>query len=107
MGYFGARAVRIAWFGLVCPALMLNYFGQGALVLRDAAAIKNLFLPAGAGFTCCLRWWCWPPPPPSSRRRQPFRCVFHHPAGVAVGYLPRIDVRHTSDRNVGRSTSAV
>ena len=31
MGHFGARAVRIAWFGLVCPALMLNYFGQGHL----------------------------------------------------------------------------
>jgi KUP system potassium uptake protein len=43
MGHFGPRPIRIAWFGLVFPALMLNYFGQGALVLRDPAAAKNPF----------------------------------------------------------------
>ena len=34
MGHFGTRPIRIAWFGLVLPALLLNYFGQGALILR-------------------------------------------------------------------------
>ena len=43
MGHFGARAVRVAWYGLVCPALVINYFGQGALVLRSASAVKNPF----------------------------------------------------------------
>ena len=43
MGHFGARAVRLAWYGLACPALLLNYFGQGALVLRDANATTNPF----------------------------------------------------------------
>jgi KUP system potassium uptake protein len=43
MGHFGKRAVRIAWFGLVAPALVLNYFGQGALLMRDPAAIANPF----------------------------------------------------------------
>jgi len=43
MGHFGKRAVRIAWFGLVAPALVLNYFGQGALLLRDPLAIANPF----------------------------------------------------------------
>ncbi|MBX9608124.1 MAG: potassium transporter Kup [Gammaproteobacteria bacterium] len=43
MGHFGTRAVRITWYGLVCPSLLLNYFGQGALVLRDAEAIANPF----------------------------------------------------------------
>ena len=43
MGHFGRLPIRIAWFGLVLPALMLNYLGQGALVLRDAAAVKNPF----------------------------------------------------------------
>jgi KUP system potassium uptake protein len=43
MGHFGPRPIRIAWFSLVFPALMLNYFGQGALVLRDASAAKNPF----------------------------------------------------------------
>ena len=43
MGHFGRKPIRIAWFGLVLPALMLNYLGQGALVLRDATAVKNPF----------------------------------------------------------------
>ena len=43
MGHFGRRAIRIAWFGLVAPALVLNYFGQGALLLADPAAVRNPF----------------------------------------------------------------
>jgi KUP system potassium uptake protein len=43
MGHFGAKAVRIAWFGLVAPALVLNYFGQGALLIADPQALENPF----------------------------------------------------------------
>ena len=43
MGHFGRAPIRIGWFALVLPALMLNYLGQGALVLRDPAAVKNPF----------------------------------------------------------------
>jgi KUP system potassium uptake protein len=43
MGHFGLKPIRTAWFGLVLPALVLNYFGQGALVLADPTAIKNPF----------------------------------------------------------------
>jgi KUP system potassium uptake protein len=43
MGHFGRRPIQFAWFGLVMPALLLNYFGQGALLLRDPAAIENPF----------------------------------------------------------------
>ena len=43
MGHVGARAIRLAWFGLVLPALLLNYFGQGALMLTDPKAIANPF----------------------------------------------------------------
>src|SRR3954469_22118903 len=46
VGHFGKRAVRIAWFCLVAPALVLNYFGQGALLLGDPKALENpFFLP--------------------------------------------------------------
>src|SRR5919108_3852928 len=41
LGHFGRKAIRTAWFGLVFPALLLNYFGQGAKVLADPAAIEN------------------------------------------------------------------
>ncbi len=43
MGHFGRFPIRLAWFGLVLPALVLNYFGQGALILADKTAIENPF----------------------------------------------------------------
>jgi KUP system potassium uptake protein len=43
MGHFGARPIRLAWTGLVLPALALNYLGQGALLMRDPAALANPF----------------------------------------------------------------
>ena len=43
MGHFGRKPIRLAWFALVLPALLLNYFGQGALVLREPAAAANPF----------------------------------------------------------------
>jgi len=43
MGHVGATAIRRAWFGLVLPALLLNYFGQGALILSDPSAADNPF----------------------------------------------------------------
>ena len=43
MGHFGKRPIRVAWFALVLPALMINYFGQAALVLREPAAAANPF----------------------------------------------------------------
>ena len=43
MGHFGAKAVRLAWYGLVWPALLVNYFGQGALILRSGSAVENPF----------------------------------------------------------------
>src|SRR3954463_9363459 len=43
MGHFGKRPIRVAWFGLVLPALLLNYFGQGALLLRHPDAAHQPF----------------------------------------------------------------
>ena len=43
LGHFGRRPIRIGWFALVFPCLMLNYFGQGALVLRNPEAVRNPF----------------------------------------------------------------
>jgi KUP system potassium uptake protein len=51
LGHFGRRPIRLAWFAFVLPALLLNYFGQGALVLREPAAIESPFyLLAPRGF---------------------------------------------------------
>jgi KUP system potassium uptake protein len=43
LGHFGCKPIQMAWFGLVLPALLLNYFGQGAKVLADPSAIENPF----------------------------------------------------------------
>src|SRR5919108_478929 len=43
VGHFGKRAVRIAWFGIVAPALVLNYFGQGAMLIGNPKALENPF----------------------------------------------------------------
>ena len=43
MGHFGRQPIRVAWLGLVLPALVLNYFGQGALVLREPDALDHPF----------------------------------------------------------------
>ena len=43
MGHFGRKPIQLAWFGLVLPALLINYFGQGALLLSNSAAVENPF----------------------------------------------------------------
>jgi KUP system potassium uptake protein len=50
MGHVGAPAIRVAWFALVLPALLLNYFGQGALVLADPQAVDNPFYKMAPGW---------------------------------------------------------
>src|SRR5690606_38042120 len=54
MGHFGAKPIRVAWYFFVLPALMLNYLGQGALVLEDPAAIRNPF------YVGVPEWAHWP-----------------------------------------------
>ena len=49
MGHFGRLPIRIAWFAVVLPGLVLNYFGQGALVLHEPPALEQPVLPPGAG----------------------------------------------------------
>ena len=47
MGHFGARPIKITWLVFVLPCLILNYFGQGALMIRDPSAIENPFFLLG------------------------------------------------------------
>ena len=54
MGHFGRRPIRLGWFAVVLPALLLNYFGQGALLLDRPEAIENPF------FLLAPTWALWP-----------------------------------------------
>jgi KUP system potassium uptake protein len=102
MGHFGARPIRIAWYGLVCPALLLNYFGQGALVIRDPAAVANPF------YTLSADWFLWPLVALATAAT-----VIASQATISgafsltlqasrLGYLPRIRLSHTSDTERGQ-----
>jgi len=70
MGHFGRLPIRLAWFAVVLPALVLNYFGQGALILGDKTAIENPFFPDGAELGACFRSFFCPPRRRSSPRRR-------------------------------------
>ena len=59
MGHFGRKPIARAWFALVLPALLLNYFGQGALLLENPDAARNPFYLLAPG-------WAWPSPRTSS-----------------------------------------
>ena len=74
MGHFGRRPIRLAWFTLVLPALLLNYFGQGALLLtpprRRRRTRSSSCWPGSAPPGRSTRWWCSRPSPRSSPRRR-------------------------------------
>jgi KUP system potassium uptake protein len=102
MGHFGKLPIRIAWFGLVFPALVINYFGQGALVLRDAAAIRNPF------YLLAPPSLLWP-----MVILATVATVIASQATISgafsvarqatrLGFLPRLPTRHTSESEQGQ-----
>jgi KUP system potassium uptake protein len=69
MGHFGARPIRVTWFAIVLPSLLLNYFRPGGALDRRPAAISNPFyLMAPPGRSC--RWWCSRPARPALLRKR-------------------------------------
>jgi len=102
MGHFGARAVRVAWYGLVFPSLLINYFGQGALVLRSADAVKNPF------YLLAPDWLLIPLVVLATAAtiiasQATITGAFSITLQAArLGYLPRLRVLHTSDIHRGQ-----
>src|SRR5437764_6946484 len=102
MGHFGRNALRRAWLGLVFPALLLNYFGQGALLLGDAAALENPF------YRLVPNWGLYPLVALSSiatiiASQAVISGAFSlSRQAVQLGYLPRLEVRHTSATEIGQ-----
>ena len=102
MGHFGRRSVQLAWYGLVLPALVLNYFGQGALLLSDPAAIANPFYLMAPG------WALYPMVAIAT-----VATVIASQAvisgtysitqqAIQLGYSPRMEVQHTSSEERGQ-----
>lgn len=102
MGHFGLKPIRCAWFGFVFPALLCNYFGQGALLLSHPEAIENPF------YLLAPSWMLYPMLVLST-----FATVIASQAvisgafsitkqAIQLGYCPRMNVTHTSDSQIGQ-----
>ena len=102
MGHFGKRPIRVAWFTIAMPALTLNYFGQGALLLDNPAAVQNpffmlapewLLIPLVVLATCAA----------VIASQALISGAFSVTKQVIqLGYLPRLQVMHTSARESGQ-----
>ena len=102
MGHFGRRPIRLAWFGLVLPALLLNYFGQGALLLEDPAAAANPFYRlAPAGSVYFLVALATAATVIASQALISGAFSLTHQA-IQLGYCPRLAVSHTSALESGQ-----
>ncbi|HKP39828.1 potassium transporter Kup [Mycobacterium sp.] len=102
MGHFGRRAITLGWLGVVLPALTLNYFGQGALVLRDESAL-------GAPFFLLAPQWARIPIVLLATMATVIasQAVITGAFSVAsqaagLGYLPRLRIEHTSASTIGQ-----
>ena len=102
MGHFGKRPIRIAWFGLVMPALMINYFGQGALVLANPKAAENpfyLMTPDWALLPMVLLATAATVIASQALISGAFSAAKQT---IQLGYLPRLSIIHTSEHDMGQ-----
>ena len=102
MGHFGRGPIRTAWLGLVFPALMLNYLGQGGLVLANRAAVHNPFFlmaPAWALVPLVLLATCATVIASQAVISGAFSLTQQ---AVQLGLLPRLEIQHTSESQVGQ-----
>lgn len=102
MGHFGAKPIRLAWFGLAFPALTINYIGQGALVLRDPAAIKNPFYLLAPGDLLFPLVALATAATVIASQATISGAFSMTQQATRLGYLPRIPTRHTSETERGQ-----
>ena len=102
MGHFGTRPIRLVWFVLVLPALLLNYFGQGALLLEDPSAATNPFYRLSPG------WALYPMIVLATSAAVIASQAVISGAfsltmqAVQLGFSPRLKINHTSTREYGQ-----
>lgn len=102
MGHFGKKPIRVAWFTVVMPALTLNYFGQGALLLSNPAAVKNPF------YMMAPEWALIPLVGLATMATVIASQALITGAFsvtkqvIQLGYLPRLQVLHTSVKETGQ-----
>jgi len=102
MGHFGRQPIRLAWFVLVLPALLLNYFGQGALIIANPSELEQPF------FHLAPEWALLPLVAlATSATIIASQAVISGAfsltrQAVQLGYLPRVEIEHTSAQEIGQ-----
>jgi len=102
MGHFGKEPIRAAWFSFVLPALVINYFGQGALLLADPGAATNpfyLLLPASLVVPMTVLATAAAIIASQAVISGAFSVMRE---AIQLGYLPRMEIRHTSTQTMGQ-----
>jgi KUP system potassium uptake protein len=102
MGHFGKRPIRLAWFLLVLPALLANYFGQGALILRDSATAVNpfyLLAPSALQYPLIALATIAAIIASQALISGAFSLTQQ---SVQLGYSPRVQIVHTSQSETGQ-----
>ncbi len=102
MGHFGKKPIRLAWFALVMPALVINYFGQGAMLLYTPEAVSNPFYsmaPAWALVPLVVLATAATVIASQALLSAAFSVTKQ---AIQLGYLPRMEIRHTSVRETGQ-----
>jgi KUP system potassium uptake protein len=102
MGHFGKSAIRYAWFGLVAPALVLNYFGQGALLLDNPKALENPFYLAFPAWALYPMVALATAATVIASQATISGAYSMTQQAIQLGYLPRMEVRHTSAGTIGQ-----
>jgi len=102
MGHFGKFPIRVAWFGFVLPALVLNYYGQGALLLKDPAAIQNPFYLLAPGWALVPMVLLATAATVIASQAVISGAFSVARQAIQLGYLPRMKIVHTSHQEAGQ-----
>jgi len=102
LGHFGKKPIRLAWFGVVMPALTLNYFGQGALLLKHPEAVKNPFYMMAPDWALIPLVVLATMAAVIASQALITGAFSVTKQVIQLGYLPRLNVEHTSVRDTGQ-----
>lgn len=102
MGHFGKKPIRLAWFCVVMPALTLNYFGQGALLLSNPEAVKNPFFMMAPGWALLPLVGLATLATVIASQALITGAFSVTKQVIQLGYLPRLQVWHTNVRETGQ-----
>ena len=102
MGHFGAAPIRLSWFGLAFPALGLNYLGQGALLLAEPKAVDNPFYHLFPSWALVPMVVIATAATVIASQAVISGAYSMTKQAIQLGFLPRLNVLHTSDREIGQ-----